>query len=198
MCLLDIYGVFMTNGSKTQYAVLGALSIQPMSGYEIKKMMAESTNYFWTESNGQLYPTLAKLAKSKFVTVEKQMVGEKLKKIYTITAAGLEKLQDWLTQDFQYYPVRKELLLKIFYGQNVAPAVSIQHIQKHLRKCQDLLKMYKDIENKLTSSVEQGETSVYFLLTVKAGVGTVKTEIAWCKESIDLIKKYAKPHRKNK
>lgn len=197
MCLKDIFGVLMTNGSKTQYAILGALSIQPMSGYEIKKMMAGSTNYFWTESNGQLYPTLAKLARNKFVTVEKHMVGEKIKKIYTITKTGLAKLKDWLTQDYQYYPVRKELLLKIFYGQNVTPNVSIQHIQKHLQKCQNLLKIYKDIEKKLTLLVKQGKRPVYFLLTVKAGVGTVKAEIAWCEESIDLIKKYNTFLKKN-
>lgn len=187
----------MSNGSKTQFAVLGALSIQPMSGYEIKKMMAESTNYFWTESNGQLYPTLAKLARNKLVTVEKHMIGKKPKKTYTITKIGIAKLQNWLAQDFQYYPVREELLLKIFYGQNVSPNVSIQHIQKHLQKCQHLQKIYNDIEKKLTSLVKQGKRPVYFLLTVKAGVRAVKSEIEWCKESIELINKYTPSLKKN-
>lgn len=182
----------MKNNSKTQYAVLGALSIQPMSGYEIKKMMAESTNYFWSESNGQIYPTLAKLAKNKLVTLDKQMVGAKLKKVYTLTKAGYMKLQEWLMEDFEYYPHRDELLLKLFYGQNVAPKFSIQHIQKHLQKCQGLLGIFKNIEKKLTLLVNQGKRPVYFLLTVKAGIGSVKTEIAWCKESIALINKYAK------
>ena len=35
--------------NKTQYAILGALSIQPMSGYKMKKMMADSTNYFLSD-----------------------------------------------------------------------------------------------------------------------------------------------------
>src|SRR5579863_2273428 len=118
----------MKNGKTTQYAVLGALSIQPMSGYEIKKMMAGSTNYFWTESNGQLYPTLTALAKAKLVTVQNQLSGGKTKKIYTLTKAGEKKLQEWLLKDPQYYPNRKELLLKLFYGANVHPQVSITHI----------------------------------------------------------------------
>lgn len=181
----------MKNSSKTQYALLGALSIEPMSGYEIKKMLAESTNYFWSESNGQIYPTLAKLAKNKLVTIEKQMVGAKIKKIYTITKTGQLKLREWLMQDFEYYPPREELLLKLFYGQNVSPKVSINHIQKHLLKCQDLLKIFKNIEKKLTLLVTQGKRPVYFLLTVKAGVSSVKTEIEWCKESIELINEYA-------
>lgn len=176
--------------SKTKYALLGALSIEPMSGYEIKKMMAQSTNYFWSESNGQIYPELAKLAKNKFVTVEEKMVGAKIKKIYTITKIGREKLKEWLMQDFEYYPPRDELLLKLFYGQNVAPKFSIQQIQKHLKKCQGLQKIYQGVEKELSMLVKQGRRPVYFLLTVKAGTGAVKTEIAWCKESIELIKKY--------
>lgn len=181
----------MNNNSKTQYALLGALSIRPMSGYEIKKMLAQSTNYFWSESNGQIYPTLAKLAKNKFVSIQKQLVGAKIKKIYTITTSGQKKLQEWLMQDFKYYPPRDELLLKLFYGQNVAPKFSIHQIQIHLQKCQNLLKVYKNIEKKLLLLVKNGTRPVYFLLTVKAGVTSVKSEIAWCKESINLIKKYA-------
>jgi len=180
----------MKNNSKTQFAILGALSIQPMSGYEIKKMMAESTNYFWSESNGQIYPTLAKLAKEKLVTIEKQMLGAKIKKIYTLTKTGKTKLQEWLRQDFEYYPPRDELLLKLFYGQNVESKFSIHQIQKHLQKCQGLLKIFSSIEKTLTTMVKQNKRPVYFLVTVKAGVRSVQAEIAWCKEAIDLIKKY--------
>jgi len=39
----------MTDGSKTQYGNIGALSIQPMSVYEIKKMMAEAPITFGPE-----------------------------------------------------------------------------------------------------------------------------------------------------
>lgn len=196
--LLDTNGGNMKTSGKTQYALLGALSIHPMSGYEIKKMLAESTNYFWSESNGQIYPTLAKLAKNKLVTIEKQMIGAKIKKIYTITKAGQLKLREWLMQDFEYYPPREELLLKLFYGQNVPPKISINHIQKHLQKCQELLNIFKNIEKKLALLVTEGKRPVYYLLTVKAGVSSVKTEIEWCKESIELINEYAtKPIKQN-
>ena len=47
--------------NKTQYAILGALSIQTMSGYDIKKWLLEVTGSFWAESPGQIYPTLSKL-----------------------------------------------------------------------------------------------------------------------------------------
>lgn len=180
----------MLEGNKTQYALLGALSLEPMSGYEIKKMMENSTNYFWTESNGQIYPTLKKLAKAKLVTIEMQMIGAKQKKVYSLTKSGKQRLQQWLKQDYQDYPARDELLLKLFYGQNVAPEVSIHHIQNHLKKCQKMLGIYQEIEQQLTTLVEQNKQPVYFLVTVKAGVRSTKNEIAWCEESIQLIEKY--------
>lgn len=179
-----------TKGNKTQFAVLGALSLNSMSGYEITKMMAESTNYFWTESNGQLYPTLAKLTKAKMVTVKKQMIGAKLKKIYTITKLGKKKLQQWLLEDPEYYPARNELLLKLFYGQNVSPKISIEHIKKHIQKRETVLSLYTDIEKRLNLLVKQKKSPIYFLLTVKAGIKIAQAELEWCKESIALINQY--------
>jgi len=177
--------------SKTQYAVLGALSIKPMTGYDMKKMMDGSTNHFWRESNGQLYPTLAKLAKEKLVTFKNEKVGEKMRKVYSISKTGKKKLQQWLLEDVEYYPGRNELLLKLFYGKNVAPEISIAHIEKHAEKCQVLLDIYKGIERKLLEMVKKKERPVYYLLTVKAGIKSVKTELEWCKESVELIHEYA-------
>lgn len=181
----------MNKGKTTQYAVLGALSIQPMSGYEIKKMMAGSTNYFWTESNGQLYPTLAALTKAKLVTVKNEASGAKTKKTYTLTKAGEKKLQEWLMKDPQYYPNRNELLLKLFYGANVSPLISIKHINNHIKKCETALAIYTDIEKQLEQLVKQRKRSVYYLLTVKAGISTVNAELEWSQEAIKLINKYA-------
>lgn len=180
----------LIKGNKTQFAVLGALSLSPMSGYEITKMMAGSTNYFWTESNGQLYPTLAKLTKAKMVTVKTQLSGAKLKKIYTITKLGKKKLQQWLLEEPEYYPARNELLLKLFYGQNMPPKISIEHIKKHIEKRETALSLYKDIEKRLNLLVKQKKSPVYFLLTVKAGIKVVQAELEWCKESITLINQY--------
>lgn len=47
---------------KTQYAILGLLKmIGAASGYQLKKVMSESTEYFWSEAFGSIYPTFRKL-----------------------------------------------------------------------------------------------------------------------------------------
>ena len=53
--------------NKTKYAVLGMLSFAPKSGYEISQMIKNSTAFFWSESDGQIYPIL--LTNSVFHTL---------------------------------------------------------------------------------------------------------------------------------
>jgi len=54
--------------SKSRYAVLGALSLEPMSGYQIKEVLSHSVGHFWNEGYGRIYPTLKQLAAAGLVT----------------------------------------------------------------------------------------------------------------------------------
>jgi DNA-binding PadR family transcriptional regulator len=42
--------------SKTKYPILGLLAEQPMSGYDIKKLVDVRFSFFWNESYGQSIP----------------------------------------------------------------------------------------------------------------------------------------------
>ena len=75
--------------STTIYAVLGLLNIEPMSGYDIRQNLEESLSYFWSESYGQIYPTLRKLEAARLIAPVKQAASEtRRRKLYTVTAAG--------------------------------------------------------------------------------------------------------------
>ena len=49
------------------YAILGFLAQRPMSGYDIKRSVEESVDNFWSESFGQIYPILRRLAEQGMV-----------------------------------------------------------------------------------------------------------------------------------
>ncbi|MDH3629255.1 MAG: PadR family transcriptional regulator, partial [Acidobacteriota bacterium] len=48
----------MPDRSSSRYAVLGILTLEPMSGYDIKKFIETSVAHFWRESYGNIYPLL--------------------------------------------------------------------------------------------------------------------------------------------
>jgi len=52
----------MARGRQTELAVLGALSVQPMTGYAVREEIRQLLGHFWSESYGQIYPALAELA----------------------------------------------------------------------------------------------------------------------------------------
>ncbi|MBA3604138.1 MAG: PadR family transcriptional regulator, partial [Parachlamydiaceae bacterium] len=47
----------MAKSNKSRFAIMGMLALAPKSsGYDIKKLMEGSTQYFWKESYGSIYP----------------------------------------------------------------------------------------------------------------------------------------------
>ncbi len=177
----------MAKSSKTPFALLGMLSLRPMSGYEIKKMMAQSTDYFWSESNGQIYPTLKRLSEQELVQCREELVGAKLKKVYEITNKGIEELKVWLQLEVEQYPHRNELLLKLFFGHNVETAISKQHIEDYAYSRRKALALFKEIEVK---SIEKGKKlnrPFFSILTLKYGIKIAEAQLAWCEESLQYL-----------
>ena len=61
MGISNRYTLRMARQAQTSTAVLGALSIEPMTGYEIRQAISTVLGHFWHESFGQIYPCLADL-----------------------------------------------------------------------------------------------------------------------------------------
>lgn len=174
---------------KTTFVILGILTIEPMSGYDIKKMIDESVRHFWAESNGQLYPTLNKLVQSDCVTVTQEQTGRKIRHIYEITEKGRRLLQEWLAEKSENKSVhRDEELLKLFFGSNVGNAVTIELLQQRLERTKVQLQKYHEIEKELTQKALDPK-QLYWMMTLSNGIHHAEAEIQWCNESIEKIQK---------
>lgn len=152
--------------------------------------MQQSTQNFWNESNGQIYPTLAKLNTEKLITCKHEQSGEKGKKIYKITKAGTAKFKQWLKQDVEYSPMRSEILLKLFFGENVDTENSLKLLNRHKQILESKLEICKTVEKHLKNLVDTGEHPVYYLITVKFGSTIIPAEIKWCDQAIKLIQQH--------
>ncbi|MGN7478270.1 PadR family transcriptional regulator [Solibacillus silvestris] len=79
----------------TQLLVLGALNLQPMSGYDIQTMLQVNEAERWSGVQvGSIYHALKKLEKDNYIEVYKiENVGHRQKVIYKITDLGKEHLK---------------------------------------------------------------------------------------------------------
>jgi PadR family transcriptional regulator AphA len=100
-----------------QYAILGLLSWQPLSGYDLKKIISESEVFYWSGNNNQIYTALIRLHTDGLVTRQVQL-QESLpaKKVYSITQAGLAELRRWLLSTVELPEVRNPFLIQLAWA----------------------------------------------------------------------------------
>jgi DNA-binding PadR family transcriptional regulator len=102
--------------SPTAYVILGMVSREARSGYEIKAAVDNSTRFFWAASYGQIYPELKRLSEAGLVEGIDAPRGERKRTVYAITSDGEAELVDWLRQPPQTTEMREEGLLKLFFA----------------------------------------------------------------------------------
>ena len=83
-----------------KFVILGYLSWQPLTGYDLKKIIADSEILPWSANNNQIYRALVELHGADWVTktIEDQ-AGAPDRHVYTITGKGQEGLEDWIRGD---------------------------------------------------------------------------------------------------
>lgn len=103
-----------------KFLILGLLTEEPMTGYDIKKRVRLALSAVTNASYGTLYPTLHKLLGEGAVEVhEVPQKGRPAKKLYRITAKGQRELQSWLKLPAAADQVRREFLLKLYLAKNL-------------------------------------------------------------------------------
>ena len=97
------------------YAILGLLSREALSGYDLTRRMRGRVGYFWSARHSQIYPELARLEEGGYVThsvVEQRERPDK--KVYEITGKGLRVLEEWVVEPPAPKPTKDELVLKAY------------------------------------------------------------------------------------
>ena len=104
------------------YAILGLLSRQPLTGYDIKKMFAGSETLYWSGNNNQVYTSLANLLKKGFVSKETKLQADNPpRKIYSITPQGQAELDKWLRIEPELPRLRNPFLIQLAWADRLEP-----------------------------------------------------------------------------
>jgi DNA-binding PadR family transcriptional regulator len=148
--------------------VLGALSIEAMSGYEIRRAIESSIGQFWRESFGQIYPTLRKLEQDGLVRQVPGVAGSR-RIVYAITPEGERELERLLDEPIGSSPPRNGLLLRLFFGRVLGAARCLDLVRDAEQQAREQLETYDGIERELRSAYGGSPDLDYWLLTVQYG-----------------------------
>ena len=173
---------------QTDYVILGLLAEQPLSGYQIKKLVDIRFKFFWSESFGQIFPALKSLAAEGLAKeCAQERTGGRAAKTYQITPAGREALVAWLGQPVEKESLRLEILLKTYFSNYAAPEVMLGHLaafeQSHAQQLYILGLFQKELER----IPDDDENHHEVLRVIDFGQKVNTAYLDWCRETRDYF-----------
>jgi len=168
----------------TVQALLGMLTLCPMSGYDLKQRIEGSIGNFWSESYGQIYPTLKAMATDGLVTAMEE--GKAGRTMYTLTDAGRDHLREWLSVAPRRRVPRHELLLKLFFGQ-LAPAETMRaYVEAERKRFAADLARYATLGQGIDANVH-GPERFFYRITLDYGMREARMIVEWCDETLAVL-----------
>jgi PadR family transcriptional regulator, regulatory protein AphA len=172
--------------------LLGFLNYKPMTGYELKTRMDESTAHFWHAYHSQIYTTLRKLEDDGLLSSEMlEEDGSPTKRLYTLTDKGRKDLLAWLGHSLTELPdVKEDLLVRFFFSARRDKEQVLDELRAQRQLHQQKLDYYMGLEaeqllGELPPELERDGR--FWQRTLEFGRRYESMYLAWLEETIQML-----------
>lgn len=165
----------MANSVSLRHFILGLLTRQPMSGYDIKRFLQRLSWLVGSPSFGSLYPALHTLLENGLVTVEVIPRQDKPpRKIYTITEIGQQELQKWLDRPVASGVSLRAFLMRLILASNLSSDGLIAHLEQRRAEVADHQLTLQQTAEAMDEGADLGDR-----LALEYGLTVAEAELAW-------------------
>lgn len=175
------------------YGLLGLLTYQDSTGYDLTKTFEASLNNFWHAQSAQIYRELDRMEQKGWV-ISRSVIQENRpnKRVYTVTDDGRAALQEWLgisTPEFER--PHNAMLMRVFFGTE-DPETTLALLKTCRDMCiaglEELQKRIPQIINSYSAMIPNGEKRrLYWEMTLQCGIAQTKAMAEWAQECIEKI-----------
>lgn len=165
-----------------RHFILGLLSQQPRSGYDIKRLLKRLAWLIDGPSFGNIYSTLHALLKEGLVSVEVVPHHNKpSRKVYSITEMGRRAWNEWADQ-----PVAPATSLKAFLMRlSLAGSFSSECLIAHLRQRQARVAAHYAALTEIPERPAESPEIQHLMLDY--GLALAAAELAWLDSTLDRL-----------
>ena len=164
----------MVAGKNFGRFVLGLLDQQPMSGYDIKRLLERLSWLIGGASFGHIYPTLHALLKDELVTVDIVSHQDKPpRKIYSVNEQGRQALQAWLKQPIPANASPKVFVMRLILTRDLAEDTLIALLQEWRTQIVAHLDVLKEMHGR------SQQPGVGWHLALDYGSAVANTKLMW-------------------
>ncbi|MCP4539236.1 MAG: PadR family transcriptional regulator [Chloroflexi bacterium] len=172
-----------------RYLVLGLITRQPMSGYDIKRFLNSLSWLVGTPSFGSLYPILHTLREKGLVTVEAIPRQDKPpRKIYTITDNGKQVLREWIDQPIAAEASLRDFVMRLILSNNFSHTGLIAHLQQRRSQVITSQATLKQIIESRDETMDWGQR-----LAFGYGLSLATAELTWLDSTLELLSQQPLP-----
>ena len=176
-----------------KHALLGLISYQPMTGYEIKQFFDSSIAHFWNAELSQIYPALKALEDAEFVIKHVEVQENRPnRKIYEITDAGREEFLRWMRTPTPPAGLRDPFLIKIFLGTELPVEDTLVLMRRQMEEHQKVIAFSETVlRDRIAHAVEHEKFTtkhaLYWTLTLEMALAYRRAYVDWCERSMRLL-----------
>jgi PadR family transcriptional regulator AphA len=173
----------MASALSIRHFILGLLTRQPMSGYDIKRFLKRLSWLIDGPSFGSLYPALHSLLENGLVTVKVIPRDDKPpRKIYTITETGRQVLGEWMDQPTSSGVSLKAFLMRLVLASNLSPEQLITHLEQRQMQVTAHRLALEENAGGMDEDADLGDR-----LALEYSLAVASAELAWLDRTIKSI-----------
>ena len=169
------------------------LNYEPMTGYELKKMIDISISHFWPAVQSQIYKTVSRMEANDWLTVE--TISQAIrppKKVYSITQQGKKELLNWLETPQPRGETRIAWMIQVFFAGQMDDE-KIHHVLLNLigdyKKRLQAFSLIPE-ENREAMQDDNSRDRFFWMLTVDYGVSQTIAQIQWLENVIRTVENH--------
>jgi PadR family transcriptional regulator, regulatory protein AphA len=177
----------------TAYILLGMLSSQEMSGYDLKQQLDKSLYPCYdSPAKSQIYGELRRLTQEGWATAtDVPQTHRPDKRLYRITPAGRAALQQWLiSPDVESDSFKSPLLLRLFFGHLVPREILMTQLETRRQQLSEELSACEEEERRLRDQMQEprGKAQrLHFFLTLRFHRDMLRAARQWTDEALEQL-----------
>jgi DNA-binding PadR family transcriptional regulator len=173
-----------------KHAILGLLSYKPLTGYDLKKHMQNSSFMYWSGNNNQIYKALLELKDEGRVTSE-VFHGDATpsKKVYTITDEGLTELKRWVRSPSEAPDVKNPFLVRLAWSRQLDAGELSAMLSEYEREISGRIAIERDERRRFAPDGTPREAAVWAMIYENV-VGSYESELAWIKRVRRAVERF--------
>ena len=182
-------------------ALLGLLSAEPMSGYDLNRILDETFGYVWTAPHSQIYPALRQMEREGLIEANVQHTGDRERRVYRVLEAGHEYLRTWASEPIIYNGERDTAHLKA----SMMHLLSFEECESLFRAHLNFYRQRLIIWESRIEAIESGRSPIlqarlrnvdpadhakliaFKLCSYEGSVLRAKSEIAWAERGLETV-----------